>query len=380
MAGALASGAGGIIGGVVGPLVSASAQKKIAKKNRRMVIGLHEEGAATRQMVSDKVEGAVGLAEQNLLRGETARANVYASLGQPGSYDMPSQTPGPISFEGLRPTGLGFVRPGEPGSQGSALTGDRYRDVGIVTGRDVAMGRKARFKGTRPWEIEGELLDPKKMADKVKGSAGYRTVSGMVAKAEQLASQRGPFWEQMNNSIVGSIYESNAAFERQAMEKMSRSIARGGSARRTGLLLAQAFQIQENVNRARTGQLWQAKLQLEKYTTEYAQNVTGFAQAWVNNAAGIRDGFTNALQNLQLFWASTLSPTLAGATVDTQSATQQGILDASEGLMKAAQTKGDAISGGIQALVGVGQKLAASYSIDDSNLNYGATSAAGVVG
>jgi len=96
---------------------------------------------------------------------------------------------------------------------------------------------------------------------------------------------------------------------------------------------------------------------LEEYRSKYAQEVTSYANAWVSNTAGIRDSFTNALQNLQLHWSQTLAPTLVGATVGAQSATQSGVLAASQGLYDAIKTQDAAISGAMQGVTGMGQSM-----------------------
>jgi hypothetical protein len=183
----------------------------------------------------------------------------------------------------------------------------------------------------------------------------------MVAEAEQLMNRTGPLWNQLNNSVVGGIYESNAGFQREAMEQVSRNLARGGGARRVGLQMAQAFQVQEKINRQRTGQLWQAKMGLEQYRVKHAQEVGSYAQAWVNNTSGIRDAFTNATQNLQLFWASTMAPTLAGATTAAASATQQGVLNAGAGIQNSINTKSQAISGAIEGITGAATSYINQY-------------------
>jgi hypothetical protein len=202
------------------------------------------------------------------------------------------------------------------------------------------------------WQSTGQVTDPNAVAGEIKGTAGFRTVSKMVAEAEQLMNRQGPLWDQLNNSVVGSIYESNAAFQRDSMEQLARTMARGGTARRQGLQMAQAFQIQEKVNRQRTQQLWSAKLGLEKYRTEYAQDVTTYAANWVNNHAGIRDRYTSALTNLQTMWSQTLAPALVGATVGATSSTQQGVLQAGQGLSDAINTRGQAIGGALEGTLG----------------------------
>lgn len=340
----------GIAGGIATGMQSGNAQEDVAKDMIRAMKQIHEEGSAERKRVSDMTRADANIARQNLLDSEAARLNVLSSLGQPGTYGPgPGSRSGPLSLGVLKPTGV----------SGLSLLGasEDIRKTGRVSGQDVALGNKPKWKGEKFWEVEGVKLDPDQMAAQVKDTAGFRTVSRMVAEAEQLMNRTGPLWNQLNNSVVGSIYGSNAAFQRQAMDEVARSVARGGSARRAGLQMVQAFTVQEQINRTRTGQLWQAKMGLEEYRTKYAQDVTGFANQWVNNHAGIRDNFTNALQNLQLYWSQTMAPTLAGATVDAQSATQTGILNASQGLYDAIKTRTAAAQGAFQSLYNLGGSM-----------------------
>jgi hypothetical protein len=345
----LAGGALSAVGGIVTGAMQAAAQKKIAKQQIKSQERIHESGAAEREKLSQMTRADQDIARQNLLASEQARLNVMSSLGTPGTYGSVGSRSGPISLGVLKPIGLaGLNRSG-----GDTLTASgELTKTGRVTAEDVQLGKKARWKGMREWNVTGANLDPDAMASAVEGTAGFRTVSRMVAEAEQLMNREGPLWDQLNNSVVGGIYESNAAFQRQAMEEVSRMMARGGTARRVGLQMAQAFQVQEQVNRTRTGQLWQAKMGLEKFRTDYSQQVTSYSQAWVSNQAGIRDSFTNALQNLQLYWSSTMAPTLVGASVGAQQSTQQGVLSAGRGLMDAANTQGQAISGATQGMIG----------------------------
>lgn len=353
-AGGAAGGLFSMVGGIVSASMQSKAQKKIAREQMRQQLAIHEASGKEREKSSQMVRADQDIARQNLMAGEQARLSLLTSLGQPGTYGPgPGSRGGPLSLGVLTPTGLSGLRR-DP--SGAIFAGGTQRKTGIVMPGDVSVWSRATSKSERPWEVEGAFLDPEAMAGAARETAGFRTVSRMVAEAEQLMNRSGPLWDQLNNSVVGGVYESNAAFQRQAMEQVSRAMARGGTARRAGLQMAQAFQVQEQINRNRTGQLWQSKLALEEYRTKYAQQVTSYSQAWVNNHAGIRDSFVNALQNLQLYWSSTMAPTLAGATVGAQSATQQGVLAASQGLMDATKVRGQAISGAVEGLTGMIQE------------------------
>lgn len=344
----------GIGGGIATGIMTGNAQEDVAKDMIRMMKQIHEEGAGERRRVSDMSRADSELARRNLLASEQAKMNVLGSLGQPGTYGpAPGSNAGPISLGVLKPTGLGSLY-----KAGSLLEGPSQAKItGTVSGEDVALGNEAKWKGKKDWEVTGTNMDPDAIAAEVKDSAGFRTVSRMVAEAEQLMNRSGPLWNELNNSVVGGIYESNAAFQRQAMDEIARSVARGGTARRVGMQAVQAFQAQEQINRSRTSQLWQAKMGLEQFRTQYAQQATSYANAWVNNTAGLRDSFVGALNNLQMFWSQTLAPSLVGATVGAQSATQQGILNASQGLYDAIATRSATAQGAFQSLYSMGGQM-----------------------
>jgi hypothetical protein len=247
---------------------------------------------------------------------------------------------------------------GAVGSMPGGIWGGTQKRTGLVTREDVSTGRKAGkgmmsgFTGTRKWEAEGKVMDPAQMAAAITAQPAFGAVSGMVAEANQLMNREGPMWNELNNSVVGSVYEGAAALQRQQMEEISRMQAAGGNARHAGLAMAQRFQVQENVNRQRTSQLWQSRMALEQYRTQAAQRNISYAQAWVDNQSGIRDSFTAALTNLRTFWSQTIPgvaiPASARATAATQQATQAGY----QGLMEATQARGNAIGGAIEGLTG----------------------------
>jgi hypothetical protein len=195
-------------------------------------------------------------------------------------------------------------------------------------------------------------MDPEAIAAGVMAQPQFAAVSGMVAEANQLINREGPLWNQLNNSIVGSVYEGAAAAQRQQMEELSRAMARGGSARRQGLALAQKFQVQENINRERSTQLWQSKMALEQFRTQAAQQNLSFANAWVDNQSGVRDSFTAALTNLRTFWSQTIPAAAMGAAASAQATGSQAIQAGNDALMAAQGAKWNAIQGGVEALGG----------------------------
>lgn len=358
--GAAVGGVASAVGGAISAGKMAKAQKKIAQWQIESQERIHEASAADREKYSQMSLGHQDIAQQNLLASESARVNIMQSLGQPGTYGDP-YTGGAITLPGISPLGTSGMSVAGNGEGDLLSSGKQYRS-GRVTRKDVKIGGKGKWKGKRKWEVEGALLDADQMADAARNTSGFRQVSQMVAEAEQIMNRKGEAWNQLNNSIVGSIYESGAAMHKQQLEMISKNMAQGGSTRRVGLQMAQAMQVQENTNRVRTGELWQAKAQLEEFRTQNAQQVSNFSQQWVNNQAGIRDAFTASLNQLQLHWSETMAPTLAAATVGAQSATQQGVLKASGGLNAALQTKMGAIQSGIGMIGNLADGVIGSFS------------------
>ena len=353
--GVMAAGAVAGIGGSIASGIQASkmakAQKKIAEGNVDMQKKLHEGAAADREKYSQMSLAHSDIARSNILATEQAQVQVMSMLGQPGTYG-PNSTGG-LQLGQLSPLGLGGIEGQGPLSNRITSSGKvKRKDYGLGGGREAG-----KFKKGRKWEVEGDALDADAMASAAMDSSAFRSVSGMVAEAEQLQNRTGPLWEQLNNSIVGSIYESSAAGQKDAMENMSRQMAKGGTARHLGLQMASQMQVQEQTNRTRTGQLWQAKAQLEEYRTQQVKSSTSFAQDWVRNASGIRDSFTANLNQMQMHWATTMAPHLASLSTQASMATQTEVGKAREGLMSALQTKNQGIQGMISGVTGAAQSV-----------------------
>jgi len=296
---AAAGAAVGAVGGIAGGLLSSASAKKSAEAAMEAEQRLSEADAAEREKYSQMIMGEADIAREQLRANEQASLYVFGALGQPGTYDAPSQYGGPLTS--LTPAGLGGMYSGT----GPLLGGTPITKSGAVTGADVAVTQKPQWKGTKEWALNDTITNPEALAASIKQSSGFRTVSKLVADAEQMMNKQGPLWNELNNSVIGSIYQASAATNRQALEQASAMIARKGGAARTGMDWVNRMRVQEGVNRDRTNTLWQAKLGLEQWTRDNAMKVQSFAQAWTSNHAGIRDSYTNALVNLRTFWSQT---------------------------------------------------------------------------
>jgi hypothetical protein len=334
----------------------AAASKDVQEEQTQML----EEQATTRQMYSEMVQADVQAARDQLNTAEQVKLNLTSLMGQPGTYGP--TTGGPISLGVLRPTGVGGL--GIRAGAGSAgpLTGRRVTVSGEPIGSEWALNRQAEFTGARPWEKTYDVMDPAAMTEQIAGTAGFRAVSQMVAEAEQLVRRSGPAWESLNQTMVGSIYEGAAQAQRETAAQISQLMARKGGAGRAGWAAAQAMMSQERINRDRSNQLWQARAQLEEFRMKYPPQVLDYSQAWINNQAGIRDAYTANLMQLQLHWSTTMAPVLVGAASQLTAVGMEQSTKVGEGLMTAANTKGQAISGAIEGLVGAVKTAVGEYA------------------
>lgn len=366
--GAVGAGAAGGLG-VLSSSKAASAAKSAMHREQR----ISEAQSATAKMYSDQVRADYELAQQGLANSEQAAFNVFQSLGQPGTYDTPS-----LGITGGGPIGLGLINDpqastGSGGSSNSVLSGGyTATKSGVVTGQDVSYGM-ARWAGSRPWESKMQLTDPNALTSAIQSESAFRSVSKMVAESEQLMNRSGPLWNQLNNSIVGGVYESSAAMNRQMMEQLARSMSRGGAARRVGYEQAVAFNVQESINQQRAQSLWQSKAQLEQWRATYVPQAISFAQSWVQNHAGIRDAFTSAMTNLRTFWAQTMAPAMIGANAQQGAQAMASNAALQSALASAAQTK---MSGIASAVGGLTSALSSAFSsgMTNSGVNTGQTS------
>jgi hypothetical protein len=162
------------------------------------------------------------------------------------------------------------------------------------------------------------------------------------------------------------------------MENIARDVARGGSARRAGLALAQKMAVTEANNRQLSDGLWAARNNLEVTRTSIMQGNIKFANAWVDNQSGIRDTYTQALTNLRVYWSG-IAPALLGANTAAAGQAHTANQNATDALMESAQTRANAISGAAQYIGGAITKYAAPSDPAITGTGGGAGGAAGAL-
>lgn len=348
--GLVAGAAVGAAGGIVGGILKGNAAKKAAKSALEDQQREREYSEATREKYSQMIQAEQGLAADQLRASEAAALNVWGSLGAPGTYDQPTQYGGP--FSSIQPTGLKGLNT----SDSKLFT--NVTKSGAVTGQDVSMKGRPQYQGTQEWSISGKITDPDQMAAAIKDTSSFRTVSKMVAEAEQMMNRSGPLWNEMNNALVGSVYQSSAAGQRDMLNAVSSMIARKGGGARTGMDFVARMQVQRQINADRTKQLWDSKIGMENLRQNIVSQRMSFAQEWTKNTFGIRDTFTNQLVSNRTFWSSTW-PAPAAQMTSTESMKMQDLIAKKRDIdIKAAQDKIGAIvnssTGLVNSLMGMG--------------------------
>jgi len=305
---------GGIIGGIGGSIAAkkqAKSQKKIAEAKMRDARSMYEQSAAEREKTSQMVQAETGIARDQLRSAETARGIVMGQMGAPGTYGPGAgepKTKGPMGMSLLGPRGIENMRKGGAYDPSAG----RVTKSGTVRA-DPVHERGASWKGKKHWEVTGQVDDAQQTADRAMGTSGFRQTSQMVAESEQLLNREGPLWNEMQNSVVGGIYEGAATANREGAQLLAREAARGGSHRSQAIAGAQRMRAQADTNRARTNQLWQAKQAMETWVRDNARTAIDYSQAWAGNQAGIRDQFTGTLASLRTMWSQTMPEILAVA-------------------------------------------------------------------
>ena len=343
MAAALAGGA--ILGAGVG-IAGGIMQQRTAAKSLTAQKKMGRAASRQQQAMSAQVGAEAEFARENLRASEQARLGVTSMLGAPGTY---GPAPGGEDFGLGMPAGLSGIA--APGAFPGGIWGEEVTKKGLIKGGKYSK-KTGRLKGSVPWEVKGRVLDPEALAGGIMAQPQFGAVSAMVAEANQLMNREGPLWNELNNSIVGSVYEGAASMQRQQMEEISRMMARGGNAKAMGQTMAQRFKVQEDVNRMRTTQLWQSRMALDQWRTQAVQSNLSFANAWVDNQAGIRDTYQAALANTRTFWSSTIPAAAMGAQAQVTGSTQKAMGQSYDAVMSAQGTKFNAIMGAVEGITG----------------------------
>lgn len=345
--------------------------------------------------------------KQRTAAAERASLGVFTGLGAPGTYEQPYEE---FAVEGTG-TGGGVLTPDVFTSASSSLSGQvtklqnlfpagitkkllkgKYGAFPSVSAVQQALrasnvdpsqfskeaiqeflknptpgqmqGKKYALRYGGPGQIaslDADVLDPQKYTQTILDSRQGRMVSFLTAQADQLARGEGELYNELQQSILGPVYEGSAAILRESAEDLRKQVARGGSARRQGLAQALELRNREAVNRDRMNAVWNANLTLKQWAIQNAKSQLTFNQGWSQNLAGVRDAFNNTMNTLNQFYANVLLPATekyADNTFRLAQVRDQGIMS-------------DVI-GGIIAGVGVGAQILAPSLLGPSTAATGA--------
>lgn len=354
---------GGILGGVAGGLLGPDNSDEIDE-----LVELQRQAQARRDLAV--ATGNIHHFGSNFraVEAQRARSLLHGALGAPGTYEK--------SYEDFVKANRGLFREGPGGSLIPRNAGNLFYDKehpelrklrgaispskGLsyeeaVARRDYAAIEAMHIDADQQLKAHSlatsrTIPHPGKILSANAPTREFRLVSFLTAQADQLARREGPLYESLTQSVLGPIYQGAAQLTRESAVQISRMVARGGSARRAGLAEALKMRAQENINRDRANNVFQAKLALEQFAIQNAKSQLAFNQAWIAGLPGINDAFVGLQTNLANFYNSTIVPTtigVAGENFNSASAVIQM-------QMEEDNAKFNRIMGGIIAGAGLG--------------------------
>ena len=171
----------------------------------------------------------------------------------------------------------------------------------------------------RRFATDANLQDVKKLdADatvkSLEGTSQFRTMSRLQAEAEQLVARQGPLWDELIKNQQLPIIEGSAAMARENAESVRRAFAKGGAARRTAFETVERIRSQERINSQKIQQIANARVSLDKWARENAQDVIGFGQKWASNLGGIREEYNRAMDSASELMVTGAIPQMMEAT------------------------------------------------------------------
>lgn len=148
-------------------------------------------------------------------------------------------------------------------------------------------------------------------------------MSRLQAEAEQLVARQGPLWDELIKNQQLPIIESSAAMARENAEAVRRAMGKGGAARRTAMEAVEQMRSQERINSNKIQQIANARVSLDKWARENAQNVVEFGQKWASNLGGIREEYNRAMDSASELMATQAIPRMMKATSNAQALRKQ---------------------------------------------------------
>src|SRR5271166_347945 len=253
--------------------------------------------------------------------------SALGGLGTAGTYDIPGQTPSAAPTAASITTALN-----------NAVT------KGQLSPTVVQQYLTALKSGAGPNEVQAALqtqipgiLNPTGYAAALANDPTYRIESARTAEAQQGLSHEGPMWNEMQQSIMGPIYEGAAGEFSQSVNAINQLAAQGGTARNTAIKEADTMQAMEAANRDRSQQLWQANLELDQYMNNFAEQQVNANEAFVQNLP-YGQAYMNNANKLATLIASNVVPSSTKALQAAASLNTPGPYNAATGSSAPAAT------------------------------------------
>lgn len=239
-------------------------------------------------------------AEARTQAAEESRQSVFGMLGAPGTYDVPGTPAG-----------------GGGGTAAAPSFADIYQKQDIAP-EAASMVEYGHLNNAAGWKFlhggRKGVLDPTKYAQEIAKSSSFRTQSKLQAQAEQLLSREGEEWQRLEQGTLGKISEDAATAVRESMRELKNDAAKGGTARRAALNEAQKIITIQRANEQRSRQTWQANINLDQYVRNVAMQTQQSNQRFLDNLPGIRQAYSNTMNNLSQMMTQYALPIASAAS------------------------------------------------------------------
>lgn len=255
-----------------------------------------------REAAQFKQLGALAAAQPEEIRQRRTAAEetynkVLGRLGAAGTYENVGGAPASPTLLGSQPT----------------------------SPEDTSIFKTEKVKGAAATDIDRRFatdaniqdvtkLDPNATLKSIEGSSQFRTMSRLQAESEQLIARQGPLWDELIKNQQLPIIEGSAAMARENAESIRRAFAKGGAARRTAFETVERIRSQERINSQKIQQIANARVSLDKWARENAQDVLKFGQSWTANLGGIREEYNRAMDSASELMVQGAIPQMMEAT------------------------------------------------------------------
>lgn len=356
-AGIAAAAAVGAAASAGGSAASGHAKGKAAKKLQKEADRSYARDQARIFAAREGGQADAQRTAGNIMAQEQARSILASQMGRPGTWDD------------LTPAGVGGIGGAAPS------LGVWNEEQGQFGTKDVKNPKGGANRWTfdpQQWESQGYQLDPNAIAGQAMDSQSFKNISYMTAEIGQALQGKGELFNNLSQSIVGGTFGATAARSRVIADELARGAARGGDAASAAMKFAEKMNAQEEVNRTHVNALWNSKLQMEQWIHGMAGQVQNLGQAWIDNAAGVRDQFGSLLNNAQNFWTNVMIPILLPQSQDAANKQAAATAQAQQMALDAKLQKISAIATGVSSIAKIAGGAMSGMSLGGAEGSMGA--------